>query len=144
MEVNYRWKKHYKTAKYPIRQPLWLTWVIWILSKICLVGKKYTLETVNTENLKPPYIIFSNHMAFIRRCGTNCRASRNYQRFPVWLLPQEAPSLHPSRWVTGAPLRTLCPNVAPHSPSPSHRAAQARTEQDRSGETELLARGRDL
>ena len=26
MEVNYRWKKHYKTAKYPIRQPAWLTW----------------------------------------------------------------------------------------------------------------------
>ena len=39
MEVNYRWKKHYKTAKYPIRQPAWLTWVIWILSKIYLIGK---------------------------------------------------------------------------------------------------------
>ena len=44
MEVNYRWKKHYKTAKYPIRQPAWLTWVIWTLSRICLIGKKYTIE----------------------------------------------------------------------------------------------------
>ena len=65
MEVNYRWKKHYRTAKYPIRQPAWLTWVIWILSKICLIGKEYTLETIDMEGLKPPYIIFSNHMAFI-------------------------------------------------------------------------------
>ena len=65
MEVNYRWKKHYKTAKYPIRQPAWLTWVIWILSKICLIGKDYSLETIDMEGLEPPYIIFSNHMAFI-------------------------------------------------------------------------------
>ena len=42
MEVNYRWKKHYKTAKYPIRQPRWLTWLIWFLSKCALIGKKYT------------------------------------------------------------------------------------------------------
>ena len=65
MEVNYRWKKHYKTAKYPIRQPAWLTWVIWILSKICLIGKDYTLETIDMDGLEPPYIIFSNHQAFI-------------------------------------------------------------------------------
>ena len=65
MEVNYRWKKHYKTAKYPIRQPLWLTWLIWILSKFALIGKKYTLETIDMEGLKPPYIMLSNHMAFI-------------------------------------------------------------------------------
>ena len=65
MQVNYRWKKHYKTAKYPIRQPAWLTWVIWILSKICLIGKDYSLETIDMEGLEPPYIIFSNHQAFI-------------------------------------------------------------------------------
>ena len=27
MEVNYRNKKYCKTAKYPIRQPVWLTWI---------------------------------------------------------------------------------------------------------------------
>ena len=65
MEVNYRRKVHYKTAKYPIRQPQWLTWLIWILSRCALIGKKYTLETIDMEGLEPPYIIFSNHMAFI-------------------------------------------------------------------------------
>ena len=65
MEVNYRWKKHYKTAKYPIRQPLWLTWLIWILSKFALIGKKYKVEKINMEGLKPPYMMLSNHMYFI-------------------------------------------------------------------------------
>ena len=65
MQVNYRWKKHYKTAKYPIRQPRWLTWVIWTLSRICLIGKQYTFETIDMDGLEPPYILFSNHMAFI-------------------------------------------------------------------------------
>ena len=65
MEVNYRRKKHYKTAKYPMRQSKFWTWVIWGLSKICLIGKDYTLETIGMEGLEPPYIIFSNHQAFI-------------------------------------------------------------------------------
>ena len=65
MEVNYRNKKRYKTAKYPLRQPKWLTWLIWFLSKCMLIGKKYKLETVDMEGLEPPYIIFSNHMEFI-------------------------------------------------------------------------------
>ena len=46
MDVNYRNKQYYKTAKYPIRQPKWLTWLIWMLSKIALIGKKYKLETI--------------------------------------------------------------------------------------------------
>ena len=65
MEVNYRNKKRYKTARYPRRQPKFWTWVIWFLSKIMLRGKKYTLESIDMEGLKPPYIIFSNHMEFI-------------------------------------------------------------------------------
>lgn len=65
MDVNYRIKRHYKTAKYPLRQPRWLTWLIWFLSKCMLRGKEYKLETINMEGLKPPYIIFSNHMEFI-------------------------------------------------------------------------------
>ena len=65
MEVNYRRKKHYKTARYPMRQSKFWTWVIWGLSKICLIGKDYTLETIGMEGLEPPYIIFSNHQAFI-------------------------------------------------------------------------------
>ena len=65
MEVNYRKKKYYNTAKYPIRQPLIIVWLIWLLSKFALIGKKYTVEKVNMEGLKPPYILLSNHMYFI-------------------------------------------------------------------------------
>ena len=65
IDVNYKNKKRYKTAKYPIRQPLFFVWLIWLLSKIMLIGKKYKIEKVNMEGLKPPYIILSNHMHFI-------------------------------------------------------------------------------
>lgn len=65
MEVNYKNKKRYKTAKYPIRQPLFFTWLIWLLCKFALIGKKYRLEKINMEGLKPPYILLSNHQYFI-------------------------------------------------------------------------------
>ena len=65
MDVNYKNKKRYKTAKYPIRQPIFIVWLIWILSKFALIGKKYKVEKINMENLKPPYMLLSNHMYFI-------------------------------------------------------------------------------
>ncbi len=65
IEVNYKNKKRYKTAKYPIRQPVIIVWLIWILSKIILLGKKYKVEKINMEGLKPPYMLLSNHMHFI-------------------------------------------------------------------------------
>ena len=65
IEVNYKNKKRYKTAKYPIRQSAFFTWLIKFLSKIMLIGKKYKIEKVNMDNLKPPYIMLSNHMYFI-------------------------------------------------------------------------------
>ncbi len=64
-EVNYKNKKRYKTAKYPIRQPIIIVWLIWLLSKIMLIGKKYKVEKINMEGLKPPYMLLSNHMYFI-------------------------------------------------------------------------------
>ncbi len=64
-EVNYKNKKRYKTAKYPIRQPLIIVWLIWLLSKFVLIGKKYKVEKINMEGLKPPYMMLSNHMYFI-------------------------------------------------------------------------------
>ena len=64
-EVNYKNKKTYNTAKYPIRQPLIIVWLIWLLSKIVLLGKKYKVEKINMEGLKPPYLLLSNHMYFI-------------------------------------------------------------------------------
>ena len=64
-QVNYKNKKRYNTAKYPIRQPIIIVWLIWILSKIMLIGKKYKVEKINMEVLKPPYMLLSNHMYFI-------------------------------------------------------------------------------
>ncbi|MBP3633500.1 MAG: hypothetical protein J6J43_02875 [Oscillospiraceae bacterium] len=65
MEVNYKNKKRYKTAKYPIRQPVIIVWLIWLLSKFALLGKRYKVEKINMEGLKPPYLLLSNHMYFI-------------------------------------------------------------------------------
>lgn len=65
MAINYKNKKHYKTAKYPIRQPLFFTWLIWVLSKMMLIGKKRKVECIGMEDLKGPYILLSNHMSFI-------------------------------------------------------------------------------
>lgn len=62
---NYKNKKYYNTAKYPIRQPIFIVWLIWILCKIVLIGKKYKVEKINMEGLKPPYMLLSNHMYFI-------------------------------------------------------------------------------
>lgn len=64
-EVNYKNKKKYKTAKYPIRQPLFFTWLIWVLSNIMLIGTEKKIEKVNMDGLKPPYMLLCNHMQFI-------------------------------------------------------------------------------
>ncbi|MBQ7351913.1 MAG: 1-acyl-sn-glycerol-3-phosphate acyltransferase [Clostridia bacterium] len=63
--INYRNKKHYKTAKYPIRQPKFFTWLIWVLSKMMLRNKEKKIEKINMEGLKPPYMLLGNHMAFV-------------------------------------------------------------------------------
>ena len=65
IDVNYKNKKRYKTAKYPIRQPKFFTYLIWVLSKMLLIGKKYKTEKINMEGIKPPYMVLSNHMYFI-------------------------------------------------------------------------------
>ena len=65
IEVNYKNKKRFKTARYPIRQPLIIVVLIWILSKFALIGKKYKVEKINMEGLKPPYFMLSNHEYFV-------------------------------------------------------------------------------
>lgn len=95
MDVNYKNKKRYKTAKYPIRQPIYLTWLIQVLSKMMLIGKKHKVEWVNKEGLDGPYMLLSNHMSFIDfelvSLGTYPRRVNNvvnidgYYRRP-WLL----------------------------------------------------------
>ncbi len=65
MDVFYKNPKKYTTAKYPIRQPLIFVFLIWLLSKCALIGKRYRVEKINMEGLKPPYMLLSNHMYFI-------------------------------------------------------------------------------
>ena len=65
IEVDYRNKRRYKTAKYPLHQTYFWTWLIWFLSKIMLIGKKFKVEKRDMEGLKPPYMLLSNHMHFI-------------------------------------------------------------------------------
>ena len=65
IEVNYKNKKRYKTARYPLQQTIFWTGLIWVLSRIALIGKKYKVEKINMEGLKAPYLMLSNHMHFI-------------------------------------------------------------------------------
>ena len=48
-----------------MHQTKFWTWLIWFLSKFALMGKKFKVETVNMDDLKPPYMLLSNHMHFI-------------------------------------------------------------------------------
>ena len=57
-QVNYKNKKRYNTGKKPIRQPIYLTWLIWVLSKFALIGKKKKIEKINMDGLKPPLYDF--------------------------------------------------------------------------------------
>jgi len=65
IDVNYRNKRRYNTARYPLHQGKFWTWLIWTLSKCALLGKKYKVEKINMEGLQPPYMMLSNHMHFI-------------------------------------------------------------------------------
>lgn len=65
MDVIYKNSEKYNTAKYPIRQPLIFVLLIWILSKLALIGKRYRVEKINMDGLKPPYMLLSNHMHFV-------------------------------------------------------------------------------
>ena len=64
-EPNYKNPKKYNTAHYPIRQPKFFVYLIWLLSRIMLIGKKWKVEKIQMEGLKPPYMLLSNHMYFI-------------------------------------------------------------------------------
>ena len=65
IEVNYRNKRRYKTARYPLHQGKFWTGLIWLLSRIALIGKDYKVEKIGMEDLKAPYMLLSNHMHFI-------------------------------------------------------------------------------
>ena len=66
MEVNYKKKKYYNTARYPIRQPKIMVYLLYIVSRLLMPrGIKYEIEKIGMEELRPPYFLLSNHMYFI-------------------------------------------------------------------------------
>ena len=65
IEVNYKDKTRYKTAKYPMHPTIFWTGLIWVLSRVALIGRKYKVEKIGMEDLKAPYMLLSNHMHFI-------------------------------------------------------------------------------
>ena len=65
IDVNYKNKKRYNTAHYPIRQPRFIVWLIRVLSRLTLPKVPWKVEKINMEELKAPYFLLSNHMYFI-------------------------------------------------------------------------------
>ena len=65
IDVNYKNKKRYNTAHYPIRQPRFIVWLIRVLSRLTLPKVPWKVEKINMEDLKAPYFLLSNHMYFI-------------------------------------------------------------------------------
>ncbi len=65
MDVQYG-KKPYNTAKLPIRQPLIMTGLLALVSRIAMPrGIPYKIEKIGMDGLKPPYMLLSNHMYFV-------------------------------------------------------------------------------
>lgn len=65
IQVNYRNKKRYKTAKYPIRQPKIITWLIKFLGRVLLIKDKYVIDNSEIKDLKSSYMLLCNHMHFV-------------------------------------------------------------------------------
>ncbi len=65
IDVNYKNKRRYPTGKRVMHPTIFWTGLIWLLSRMMLIGKKYKVEKIGMEGLKPPYMMLSNHMQFI-------------------------------------------------------------------------------
>lgn len=65
MEVNYKNPKYYNTAKLPIRQPIVMTNLLYLLCKLTMPRVPYQIEKINMEGVKPPFMLLSNHMYFV-------------------------------------------------------------------------------
>ena len=63
--VCYKNKKSYNTARYPIRQPRFFVFLIWLLSRLSLARMPHRVEKIGMEGIEPPYLLFSNHMCFL-------------------------------------------------------------------------------
>ena len=62
IDVNYGSLTRYDTTQPPLRQRKIFTAILRALCGVSMTGQEYKIEKTNMENLKPPYIRFSNHM----------------------------------------------------------------------------------
>lgn len=62
--------ERYDNSKNPRPQKNWITRLLFILASIILllVRRGSKIEKINTQNLKPPYILLANHMQFLDFC----------------------------------------------------------------------------
>ena len=65
IEVNYKNKKRYNLAHYPIRQPKAIVGLIWALSRLTMPKVPWKVEKINMEGLKPPFLVLGSHHAFM-------------------------------------------------------------------------------
>lgn len=57
--------KKFDMTKKPIKQRWFLTPVAWLLSFPEILQRKLKITKINMKGLKPPYLLLSNHMAFV-------------------------------------------------------------------------------
>jgi len=57
--------KKFDMAKKPVKQRWFLTPVAWLLSFPEILQRKLKITKINMEGVKPPYLLLSNHMAFV-------------------------------------------------------------------------------
>ncbi|MBE6037589.1 MAG: hypothetical protein E7218_00065 [Anaerofustis stercorihominis] len=65
MDINYKNNRRYNTDKPPRKVGKFINFIIYALCRIILLRKDYTIEKIDMENVKAPYIYLSNHMYFI-------------------------------------------------------------------------------
>ncbi len=65
IDVDYGRLRRYDTSRPPLRQNILFTALLRVLCGAALLGQPYTIEKINMEGVKPPYILLSNHMYFI-------------------------------------------------------------------------------
>ena len=65
IDVNYGSLTRYDTTQPPLRQRKIFTAILRALCGVSMTGQEYKIEKTNMENLKPPYILLSNHMYFV-------------------------------------------------------------------------------
>ncbi len=65
MDVNYKNNRRYNTDKPPRKVGKFINFLVYVLSKIALAGKDYTIEKIGMEDVVSPYIYLSNHMYFV-------------------------------------------------------------------------------